>query len=117
MERLEKEVDLSLVLGTSLSGMNADRMASTPAKRMLRKQALGTVLVNLQQTWMDDICAIRVWAKLDVAFKILADKLGLLDQVVTHEVPWNIPANHVALVPYNAEGKLDNTCRMMLDMR
>jgi hypothetical protein len=32
MELWEKKADLCFCLGTSLSGMNADRMAHTPAK-------------------------------------------------------------------------------------
>ena len=42
--------DLVLVLGTSLSGLNADRVAIDTAMRSLHKKALGMVLVNLQQT-------------------------------------------------------------------
>jgi NAD-dependent SIR2 family protein deacetylase len=33
MLRWERRADLCLCLGTSLSGMNADRMASTPAEK------------------------------------------------------------------------------------
>lgn len=49
MAEWEKKADLCLCLGTSLSGMNADRMANTPAKKSLKGQALGTILINLQQ--------------------------------------------------------------------
>merc|ERR1712000_13264 len=51
MEEMERKTDLCLCLGTSLSGMNADRMAETPAKRSVKtKKVIGTVIINLQQT-------------------------------------------------------------------
>lgn len=76
MLKLEESVDLTLALGTSLSGMNADRMAITPSKKARMGKALGTIVINLQRTRMDAKCTIRVWAKLDDAFRILAQKLG-----------------------------------------
>jgi hypothetical protein len=81
--------------------MNADRMANTPAKKSLKKKALGTVIINLQQTPLDSKCAVRIWAKLDDAFKILLQKLNitLVPKVTT------IPEGDVYKVPYNAEGK------------
>jgi NAD-dependent SIR2 family protein deacetylase len=38
MVKMEKKADMCLCLGTSLSGMNADRMASTPAIKSLKKK-------------------------------------------------------------------------------
>jgi NAD-dependent SIR2 family protein deacetylase len=56
----EKKADMCLCLGTSLSGMNADRMASTPAsKSRVDKGIIGTVLINLQQTRLDEDCSVR----------------------------------------------------------
>ena len=47
----EARADLTLVFGTSLCGMNADRIASTPALRARRGErgVQGTVIVNLQR--------------------------------------------------------------------
>ena len=153
---MEEVVDLSLVLGTSLSGMvaagsdsvgmllrildfigmNADRMAVTPAKRSLKGKALGAVVINLQKTHLDAKCAVRVWAKLDDAFRLLAQKLGMIGysmcslghfffnlivgiekKVLTKAIPLNLPDNDVAVVPYDADGKLDHNSRMLLDLR
>src|SRR4051812_14296196 len=47
------------------------------------------------------MCAIRIWAKLDDAFKILVQKLNL---TVTPIIP-TIPAGDVYLVPYDQDGK------------
>lgn len=117
MEDLEQEVDMTLVLGTSLSGMNADRMAYTPAKKAKKQnKGLGSVIINIQKTPMDDkeLCSVRVWAKLDDAFKILAELLHLNLQ------PLNPPDyskyNNVFKVPYNEQGKLDFTKSMTLDL-
>jgi methyl coenzyme M reductase beta subunit len=71
MTEMEKKVDLCICLGTSLSGMNADRMAWTPAKRYKKGKGNGTIMINLQETDIDEDCTIRVWAKIDDAFKIL----------------------------------------------
>ena len=58
----EQEADLVLAIGTSLSGMNADRVVSTCASKAKKKQktvlgslssktrTLGSVIVSLQRT-------------------------------------------------------------------
>jgi len=109
----EKKADLCLCLGTSLSGMNADRMANTPAKKSLKGKALGTVIINLQQTPLDSQCAVRIWAQLDDAFIILTKKLGVK---VVPIIP-QIPNGDVYIIPYNSEGKKDEYSRMTLDLR
>jgi NAD-dependent SIR2 family protein deacetylase len=120
MMDIESKADLCLCLGTSLSGMNADRMAKTPAKKMLKNQALGTVIINLQKTPLDEMCAIRVWAKLDDAFKILTEELGISEQKIR-----DLPSNGYVLpvhykdrfpVPYDANGKRSDTHTMILDL-
>jgi len=110
----EKKVDLCLCLGTSLSGMNADRTAHTPAKKSAKGKALGVVIINLQQTKLDSSAAVRVWAPLDLSFKILGELLGLGE---IKPIPAVVPGGDVYLVPYNSEGKYDPTCSMTLDLR
>jgi len=116
MAETEKKVDLCLCLGTSLSGMNADRMAVTPAKKSLKDppKALGTVIINIQQTSLDSSSAVRVWAKLDDAFAILAKKLNLHDVRPLHA---ELPPGDVFQVPYNALGWKDEGVQMTLDLR
>ena len=109
----EKKADLCFCLGTSLSGMNADRMANTPAKKSLKDKALGTVLINLQQTPLDSMSAIRIWAKLDDAFQILVKKLSIQ---VNPIVP-TLPPGDVYTIPYDEKGKKDSSCKMTLDLR
>jgi len=47
------------VLGTSLSGLNSDRVAKDPAKRSLQGRSLGTVIIDLQQTQQDGISSLN----------------------------------------------------------
>eukprot|EP00913_Durusdinium_trenchii_P032626 g30540.t1 len=49
----ETRCDLCLALGTSMVGMNSDRMAIAAAQRAKAGQGLGTVIVALQQTQYD----------------------------------------------------------------
>jgi hypothetical protein len=100
MMEWEERADMCLCLGTSLSGMNADRMAKTPAKKSLQNKAIGTVIINLQQTPLDSRCFIRIWAKLDDAFKILAEKLNIK---VDLNKP-TVPDGDVYYVPYGENG-------------
>lgn len=99
--------------------MNADRVARTCAKRACKGKSvngspyLGTVLINLQQTCLDHISAIRIWAKIDDAMKILADKLGL--DVADEPLP--AQPKEVFFVPYNERGEYDPLVSMKLDLR
>jgi len=66
--------DLCLALGTSLSGLNADRIAKVPAQKCIRQTpsggppadaALGLVIVALQETQLDDLATLRIFGLLD----------------------------------------------------
>ena len=46
----ERQADLVLTLGTSLSGMNADRMVVAAAMRQQASKGQGAVIVSLQRT-------------------------------------------------------------------
>jgi NAD-dependent SIR2 family protein deacetylase len=110
----EKRATLSLCLGTSLSGMNADRMAESPALRQDIRNCnvesasqFGTVIVNLQRTRLDDQCTLRIWARIDDVFRLLAEKLQLAPALF--EMPPQpfpaLPAGTVFALPrYDADG-------------
>jgi len=116
MLEAEQRVDLCLCLGTSLSGMNADRMAKTPAMKSRKPipEALGTVVINLQQTPLDSFALIRIWAKLDDVFRLLSKKLELGD---VKPIPLTIHPGDIYEIPYNADGYLDPSVRMVWDLR
>jgi len=71
LEHWERRCDLVLALGTSLSGFNVDRLAETAAQRA------GLVIVNLQRTQYDELSNLRIFAKLDTVFAMLAEELGV----------------------------------------
>ncbi|KAH3765519.1 NAD-dependent protein deacetylase sirtuin-7 [Pelomyxa schiedti] len=117
MCEIEKKVDLCLCLGTSLSGMNADRIATKTAKRSLLNppKATGTVIINLQRTHLDSHCCIRVWALLDEAFRILAELLSL-EVLPAPSPPFGSDCSFK--LPFDAEtGTYDPSKSMILDLR
>jgi len=112
MAKIEKKIDLCICLGTSLSGMNADRMAWTPVKNYKNGKGNGTIMINLQKTDIDEDCTIRVWAKIDDAFKILMKKLDL-DMNKLRRPP--VLKKDIFYIPYDEEGKYlgKNTKKLM----
>lgn len=113
MLEIEERTDLTLCLGTSLSGMNSDRCAHTPATKFCDSRiGNGTVMINLQQTGIDGMCSIRVWAKLDDAFKILAEKLSLNMNKLYYAPKLK---EDVFLIPYDSKGHfLGKTTKKMM---
>ena len=117
MTEMEKKTDLCLCLGTSLSGMNADRIAETPAyKSINNNEILGTVIINLQKTRLDSKCSVRIWARLDDFFKILAKKLKLKVSSSMNINP-DVKYNDQFPIPYNANGIYDENSIMIWDLR
>jgi len=114
----EDRVDLCLALGTSMVGMNADRMAVAPAERRRhgRKGALGTVIVALQQTQYDSLSSIRIFATIDRTMELLAEEMALTIPPEPEARAWNTAPIFTGL-PYNSEGIKDPKCSMTLDLR
>jgi len=131
----EEKADLCLCLGTSLSGMNADRMAFTPAKKANKNNSnsnsdhnvLGTVIINLQRTPIDETASIRIWAKLDDAFDIIMKKLKI-EVEKKYINPYALTIGQVAMtstkedddifeIPYDEKGRRDLNCLMQLNLR
>lgn len=111
IERLlewEEKADLCLALGTSMVGMNADRIAVTPAERFRKKinGSLGTVIVALQQTQYDSIASVRVFATLVVFSKLLAEELKTVIPDSPTYNPWSHDEPILRDLPYTSEGKL-----------
>jgi len=84
----EEKTDLCLAIGTSLAGMNADRVATTVADRAAAGDvtsdgnvALGTVIISLQQTQMDSKSALRIFARIDDVMTALATELQVAPAV------------------------------------
>jgi len=74
----EKKADLVIGVGTSFSGLNADRVADAAAARHMKKgQGQGLIVISLQKTPKDDVAALRVFAKIDDFMLLVAKKMGL----------------------------------------
>jgi hypothetical protein len=123
MLKIEEKATLCLCLGTSLSGMNADRCAFTPAEKAASgvDGVQGTVMVNLQRTGMDTkgLCSVRVWSLLDEFFKLLAVELELdVKPKPQNRMTFKLNEHKdVFKIPYNAKGNYDPTSLMTLDLR
>mmetsp|Transcript_50662 Transcript_50662/g.120941 ORF Transcript_50662/g.120941 Transcript_50662/m.120941 type:complete len:551 (-) Transcript_50662:227-1879(-) len=113
----EEKADLCLALGTSMVGMNSDRMALAPAQRAQRQPkaaALGTVICALQQTQYDQVSSLRIFAPLDELMRLLAEEMSLeVAQTPWRAQRWTEPVE----VPYDANGRLSATQKLRLDLR
>merc|ERR1712139_103639 len=120
MLQWEEQVDLCLALGTSMVGMNADRMATAPAQRAKRGKAgaLGTVIVSLQQTQYDSMASLRIFATIDQVMEMLAAELNLSVPEACAHRPWAEPENLVLRdLPYGSDGRRSSSGRLTLDLR
>jgi len=104
--------------------MNADRTVIAAAKRALKgtNGCLGSVIISLQQTQHDNLCQLRIFARLDDVFAQLAkemqikmDKFKLYAARVPRE--WK-PKEDVFLVPYSQkDGKKTGDAKQKGDNR
>lgn len=110
----EERTDFCLAMGTSLCGMNADRMVTTPANKFIKqKQGLGACIISLQQTDLDSIASLRIFAKIDDVMRLLVQKMALSvpDRPTMYDWPAHrnskaVLAHDVFQVPYDAAGEL-----------
>ncbi|KAH3743861.1 NAD-dependent protein deacetylase sirtuin-7 [Pelomyxa schiedti] len=110
LSRTEVSADLCLCLGTSLSGMNADRQASTPAEKSLMypPKAIGTVIINLQQTPLDSKSVLRIWSRLDDALRLLATALGITTVPPASSLSEFPPGDIFSGLPYDPHTGIHN---------
>merc|ERR1712139_616497 len=76
METQAEQSDLVLVLGTSLTGLNADQCVRKTAQRSTRGLSLGSVIISPQRTAQDGRAALRIFAKADDVMVALAKEFG-----------------------------------------
>lgn len=142
----EQKADLTLSMGTSMSGMNSDRVFTTVSKKakshFARKATqesnvfhkvppsipLGGVIVGLQRTQYDSLACLRIYATIDDVMRLL---LRELEQPAPPMLPYRptVPPTcevkgkdgkimqDVYRIPYDASGKLVLTHEGMLDLR
>lgn len=125
----EEQTDLVLAVGTSLAGMNADRLVTSAAERAAADgcgaEQLGAVVVGLQRTTLDSCATLRIFARCDDVFEALAKELELDVHAAPTPGEFWVPAalrgldeaDFVFDVPYDASGRLSATTRSRLDLR
>jgi NAD-dependent SIR2 family protein deacetylase len=81
----ENKTDLCLSMGTSMCGMNSDRVFTTCAGKARRgeKNVLGGVIVNLQKTQFDHMSSVRIFARIDDVMKLLLGELNITSPSMT----------------------------------
>jgi len=88
MRRDADTADLVIVVGTSLGGLNADQVATKTAHRSTKDMdwcehgtggALGSVIINLQQTEQDGNATLRMFGTTDEILPRVLVKLGLAE--------------------------------------
>mmetsp|Transcript_2729 Transcript_2729/g.7521 ORF Transcript_2729/g.7521 Transcript_2729/m.7521 type:complete len:573 (-) Transcript_2729:63-1781(-) len=107
----EEKTDLCLAMGTSLCGMNADRMVATPGEKAKQHGVgLGAVIVGIQRTAYDSLASLRIFAKIDEVMALLAWEMQLSNVGPAGEsVRAVLPAQavvgpHRYRVPYHTTG-------------
>lgn len=101
----ERKADLVITLGSSLAGMNSDRLVRTCADRA-GSTGLGSVIVSLQTTPHDSDSSVRIYATIDRVMELLAEQLAL------DIPPLQVPPRPCGMdmdvfdVPYDSEGRL-----------
>jgi hypothetical protein len=109
MEREEEAADLVLAMGSSLCGMNADRMVETAGSKRLRDHlGLGAVIVGFQRTRLDGAASLRIFAAIDEVMLLLAREMDLPIEPTLYSMPTRAHShahNHRFAVPYDCDGK------------
>mmetsp|Transcript_107916 Transcript_107916/g.170467 ORF Transcript_107916/g.170467 Transcript_107916/m.170467 type:complete len:496 (+) Transcript_107916:137-1624(+) len=120
MENQADEADLVLVLGTSLTGLNADQCVTKTASRSLNGDALGTVVISPQRTPQDGRASLRIYAKADEVMVALARCLGLgprlFQQAHVLRSADRFSKQNRILVPYDENGVRSSSVQTYWDL-
>lgn len=121
MEMQAKTADLCIVLGTSLTGLNADQCVTKTATRSTvrvseEKASLGSVIISPQRTSQDGAATLRIFAKADEVMAALAIELGLGPVPSAAVLRQSFPKTSRVLVPYDKEGLRSDTVKTWWDL-
>jgi len=125
MEQWARTADLVMVLGTSLSGLNADQCVTKTAKRSRRKStesatSLGTVLISPQRTSEDGNAALRFFAGADEVMAALCRELQMPQEILTYTPSQRravLPTELCVRVPYDRNGRRSERVQTWWDLR
>lgn len=124
----ERNSDLTIAVGTSLCGMNADRVVTESAARAASGDSgqLGSVVIGLQRTVLDSGTTLRIFARCNDVFALLADELAVQVAPALPDGEFFVPPVLVgrceddylfADLPYDEAGKRSTEVKMTLDLR
>lgn len=121
MESQADTADLVLVMGTSLTGLNADQCVRKPAERSKRGMALGSVIISPQRTAQDGRAALRIFATADDVMVALAKEFGFGPRAFGQgrgikKSADLFPKENKILVPYDRNGMLSTTVKTYWDL-
>lgn len=121
MERQANTADLVVVLGTSLTGLNADQCVHKTAQRSREGEALGSVIISPQRTGQDGKCALRIFAKADEVMAALVSEFGLGPGALGKKRGVKksadlYPKEDKVLVPYDKNGMKSDTVKTYWDL-
>jgi len=77
MLRCEDDADVVIAVGTTLAGMNADRVVHSAARRAGLGRSQGAIIIGLQRTQHDQDATLRIFGRTDRVFRLLAQELGI----------------------------------------
>ena len=77
MPRCEDDADVVIAVGTTLAGMNADRVVHSAARRAGLGRSQGAIIIGLQRTQHDQDATLRIFGRTDRVFRLLAQELGI----------------------------------------
>lgn len=117
MLKWEARSDLTISVGSSMCGMNADRVFTTVAEKSIRQKqasseperALGGVIIGIQKTQYDNIACLHIFARIDEAMKLLLHALNIDNPCVVMYVPRVRPHQQLHdskyIIQYDSNGK------------
>jgi len=112
----EDKVDLCLALGTSMVGMNADRIPVAAAQRAKSGIGIGMVIVALQETQYDLSSALRIFAPIDEVLTRLVVELELEVAAASSGAATDTEQIFDNL-PYDEKGAFKSGAKLSLDLR
>jgi NAD-dependent SIR2 family protein deacetylase len=121
MESQADTADLVIVLGTSLTGLNADQCVRKTALRSNGGSSLGSVIISPQRTSQDGKCALRIFAKADDVMTALAKEFGFGPRAFgrgrgIRRSADLFPKETKVLVPYDKNGRRSTTVKTYWDL-
>ena len=107
--------DLTLALGTCLSGTVCDIVVHSPSERSLSGSALGSIIINTQQTHLDGSATLRIFSSTDQVLRLLLASLHINLEPRVYP-PLHYVVSHTARVRYNKEGVKSQIKTIVLDL-